>query len=149
MFYLKNGQRGKEVLSGDEKEIITKFWEIAKDVELFVGHNIMGFDFPFIYKRSVINNIKPRMDINFARYRSHPIFDTMQEWEKWNSRGFTSLDAMAKIFGLPTSKDGIDGSKVWDFYKDGKIKEICDYCLRDVVLTRQVYYRMVFEDIPQ
>ena len=74
----------KEVLSGDEKEILTKFWQIAKDVQRFVGHNIWGFDLPFIYKRSIINGVRPRTDISFARYRNTPIYDTMLEWELWN-----------------------------------------------------------------
>lgn len=147
--YIKeNGSVEKGCLSGDEKEILTKFWEIAGDVELFVGHNILGFDFPFIYKRSVINGIKPRLDISFAKYRNRPIFDTMMEWEMWG-RDMTSLNTLAKIFDLPTSKGDMDGSQVWRAFQEGRLQEICDYCMKDVELTRQVYYKMVFEDLPK
>jgi len=51
--YAINGQPA-EVLTGDEKNILIDFWQIAKDIDLFVGHNIMDFDFRFIYKRSII-----------------------------------------------------------------------------------------------
>ncbi|KKR80619.1 MAG: hypothetical protein UU73_C0001G0267 [Candidatus Daviesbacteria bacterium GW2011_GWA1_41_61] len=145
--YIKeNGKVTKDVLCGEEKEILQKFWEIVQDVELFVGHNIWEFDFPFIYKRSIILGVKPRLDITFARYRNQPIFDTMKVWELW-SNGAQKLDTLAKVLGLPTSKDEMDGSMVWPYYQQGKLKEICKYCLKDVELTRKVYYRMVFEDM--
>lgn len=142
-----NGTRlEKDVLCGDEKEVLKKFWEVARDVELFVGHNIFEFDLPFIYKRSIILGVKPRRDISFARYRNEPIFDTMKVWELW-SNGQQKLDTLAKVLGLPTSKDEMDGSMVWPYYQQGRHEDICRYCLKDVELTRKVYYRMVFEDI--
>ncbi len=145
--YIKeNGKVEKDVLKGDEKEILTKFWEIAKDVQLFVGHNVWDFDFPFIYKRSIILGVKPRFDISFARYRNNPIYDTMKEWEKW-SQGAQKLDTLAKILGLPSSKDDMDGSQVWSYFQAGRIEDICKYCMKDVELTRKVYYRMVFENM--
>ncbi|MCL5410821.1 MAG: hypothetical protein M1324_03120, partial [Patescibacteria group bacterium] len=33
-----------DCLFGDEKEILQKFWAIAKDADLFIGHNVMDFD---------------------------------------------------------------------------------------------------------
>lgn len=137
----------QEVLSGDEKEILTKFWEIATDIDRFIGHNIYDFDFPFIYKRSIINGVRPRK-ISFARYRDIPIYDTMREWDLWG-RGQQKLDTLAKILGLPTSKDEMDGSMVWPYYKEGRMEEICNYCMKDVELTRLVYYKMTFEDIQE
>lgn len=40
---IKEGDSGiikKEVLSGDEKEILKEFWKTAVDVDRFVGHNV-------------------------------------------------------------------------------------------------------------
>lgn len=135
----------KEVFRGEEKEILTKFWDTASDVDRFIGHNIWDFDFPFIYKRSIINSVKPR-ELSFVRYRNIPIFDTMKEWDLWSYNKAQSLDTLAKIFGFPTSKDEMDGSQVWQYYQDGKIEEICKYCMKDVELTRQVYNKMTFEE---
>lgn len=136
----------KEVFSGSEKEILTKFWKTAADVHRFVGHNIWNFDLPFIYKRSIINGIKPRWDISFARYRNMPIYDTQQEWELWGYQKAQKLDTLAKVLNLPTSKGEMDGSMVWKYYKEGKIEDICKYCMKDVELTRLVYYKMTFEE---
>ena len=146
---IKEGLKGitkKEVFLGTEKEILTQFWKTAVDVQQFVGHNIWNFDLPFIYKRSIINGVKPRWDISFARYRNIPIYDTQQEWELWGYQKAQKLDTLAKVLGLPTSKDEMDGSMVWKYYQEGRIDEICKYCMKDVELTRQVYYKMTFEN---
>lgn len=147
---IKEGSQGiiqKEVLSGDEKEILTKFWQSAQDVDRFVGHNIWSFDLPFIYKRSIILGIKTR-NLSFARYRNTPIYDTMQEWELWNIQKSQKLDTLAKVFGFATSKDEMDGSEVWKYFQQGRIEDICRYCMKDVELTRKVYYKMTFEEMP-
>lgn len=136
-----------QTLSGDETEILNKFWEVVKDTNLFIGFNIMEFDLRFIYQRSIVLKVKPTRELNFARYRNDPIYDIMHEWKKWNMTASISLDTLAKILGLPTSKDGgIEGKDVAQAFKDGRIKEIYAYCERDVELTRKIYKRMVFEE---
>ncbi len=133
-----------DCLVGDEKDILRKFWDIAKEARLFIGHNIMEFDFRFIYKRSIINGIRPSRGLNFARYRSDPIFDTMKEWEKWGAQG-TSLHRLSIALGVTSPKEeGIDGSKVYDYFLAGKGDDIAKYCMRDVVATREVYKKMTF-----
>lgn len=132
-----------EVLWGDETEILTEFWRLAKDVKRFVGHNVFDFDFPFVYKRSRILGVKPTQQLSFARYRNLPIYDTMREWSLWG-RDSVSLHTLARAFDLPTSKDAMDGSEVAGYFAAGKIEEICTYCKKDVDLTRQVYRKMTF-----
>ncbi len=129
----------------DESKTLQEFWLITEKSDLFIGHNIMNFDLTFLYQRSIVLNIKPSKDLSFARYRSSPIFDTMCEWSKWGFQKNVGLEHIALALGLPTPKDGIDGSEVYDFFKRGKVKEICDYCMRDVETTRQIYKRMTFE----
>ena len=131
------------VLEGEEREIIRNFWKIAVGCNLFVGHNILDFDLRFIYQRSVIHQIKPSRDLPFARFRNAPIFDTMQEWSKWG-REHASLDLLSKTFGLPSPKESLDGSKVYPYYRAGKINEIIDYCKCDVNSVRQVYRWLTF-----
>lgn len=136
-----------ETLVGSEKEIVAKFWEVAKDVSLFIGFNIMDFDLRFIYQRSVILGVKPTQWLPFARYRNSPIFDVMYEWSKWEMQNRISLHALAKALGLPSSKDGaIEGKDVAKAYAAGKIEQIRKYCAQDVELTRKIYKRMTFEE---
>ena len=138
----------REVFTGREKHILTEFWKCAEDVDRFIGHNIWAFDLPFIYKRSIINQVKPR-NLNFARYRNMPIYDTMQEWELWNFGKAQKLDTLAKVMDLPTSKDEMDGSEVWQYYQDGRLEDIAKYCMKDVELSRKIYYKMTFEPLPE
>ena len=139
-----------QIIKGKEMDILNRWWEIASQADCFIGHNVMEFDLPFIYKRSIIHKIKPasrHLNLSFARYRSFPIFDTMKEWDKWSMRNSISLDKLAKVLGLQTSKDGgIDGSQVYDAYLNGKEEEIYEYCKRDVALTREVYKCMTFQN---
>jgi len=131
--------------NGDEKEMLKKFWEIAKDIDLFIGHNVMDFDLRFIYQRSIVLSVVPSRKLSFARYRSEPIYDTMREWVKWAPMSNIGLERLALALGIPSPKDGIDGSQVYDFYKAGKTQDILDYCKRDVDTTRGVYKKMNFQ----
>jgi predicted PolB exonuclease-like 3'-5' exonuclease len=144
--YALNNDEPKVICNdGNEKKTLEEFWEIAKNCDLFIGHNVMDFDLRFIYQRSIVLGVKPTKDLSFARYRNMPIFDTMKEWSKWGQNNF-GLEHIALALGIPSPKDGIDGSEVFNFYKAGKIKDICEYCKRDVDVTRRVYKRMVFEE---
>ena len=145
--------------------MLEDFWDMAANIDLFIGHNIMEFDLKFIMQRSIILGVKPSWNkyeepgkkpwemgkfLSFARYRNCPIFDTMCEWNNWGrSTGGSNLEHIALAMGIPTPKEGIDGSQVWNFFKAGKVKEIADYCKRDVETTRAVYKRMVFEAAPE
>jgi len=42
------------------------------------------------------------------------------------------------------SKENLDGSKVYPYYRAGKLAEIYEYCKRDVDTARQVYRRLTF-----
>lgn len=146
----------------DEKKILEDFWHIAGQCDQFIGHNIMDFDLRFLLQRSIVLGVRPSWNrfqefgkkpweigkyLSFARYNNMPIFDTMQEWSNWGSQK-SGLEHVALALGIPTPKDGIDGSQVYEFYKNGKLNEICDYCKRDVLVTRAVYERMTFDSNP-
>ncbi|MDR3559025.1 MAG: ribonuclease H-like domain-containing protein [Candidatus Pacebacteria bacterium] len=148
-----------EVLSAEEKgegEMLREFWSIVAAISkkpynsqypdygvCFIGHNVMDFDLRFIYQRSIIHGVKPAYDLPFVRYRSYPIYDTMKEWVKWANAN-VGLEALCLALGVPTPKDGIDGSEVWSFYQKGKVADILKYCQRDVEATRAVYRKMNF-----
>ena len=148
-----------EVLSAEEKgesEMLREFWGIVTAISkkpynsqypdygvCFIGHNVMDFDLRFIYQRSIIHGVKPAYDLPFTRYRSYPIYDTMKEWVKW-ANSMVGLEALCLALGVPTPKDGIDGSEVWSFYQKGKVADILEYCQRDVEATRAVWRKMNF-----
>lgn len=67
----------------------------------------------------------------------------MQAWEKWG-RDYISLHELAIVLGIESAKGALDGSKVYDYYLEGRLQEICDYCLADIAVTREIYRKMNF-----
>lgn len=136
-----------QIIKGKESEILAIWWKIAKSASKFIGHNIINFDIPFIYKRSIINKCSPTQLLPIKNFETENIYDTDKQWNRWVYQSSIKLHHLAIALGLPSSKeDGIDGSQVYDFYLKGKYQEIYEYCKRDVELTRKVYERMTFSD---
>lgn len=134
----------------DEARTLRGFWNQLRAFDerrdLIIGHNIFEFDLRFLYKRSIINRVQPSIRLNFTRYRSRPIFDTMKEWEMWAWRPGIKLEELAEVLQLGITKcDGLDGSRIYDRFCEGCHQEIADYCMRDVEITREIYYRLTFE----
>lgn len=129
----------------DLQDHITMKGGSYRDVR-FIGHNIEAFDLRFLFQRAVINGVKPPVSLTPSRY-SDSLYDTMTVWAGWQNR--ISLDALCRALGIPSPKNGIDGSQVWDYVRDGKIIEVADYCAGDVTATREAYRRMTFYELRQ
>jgi predicted PolB exonuclease-like 3'-5' exonuclease len=52
-----------------------------------------------------------------------------------------TLHEMCRVMGLPGKPNGMSGADVEQFYRDGRIREIADYCETDVVNTYRVCLR--------
>jgi predicted PolB exonuclease-like 3'-5' exonuclease len=116
---------------------------------VFVGHNILGFDLRFLFQRSVMLGIKPPLFVPFkAKPWDDIVFDTMTAWAGVGNR--VSLAKLCKVFGLDAKGsevgDEIDGSKVWDFVKSGRIEDVATYCMGDVERTRAIHKRLTFSE---
>ncbi len=51
------------------------------------------------------------------------------------------LDDLFKVLGLPGTPEGIDGSKVWEAVKAGRIADVSRYCESDIINTYRVWLR--------
>lgn len=115
-----------------------------------VGHSVANFDIRFMIQRSIVNRVKPHRIIAAAA-QAKPwdgtVFDTMTQWAGFGNR--ISLDKLCRALSVPTPKTGIDGSKVWDEVREGRIRDVVGYCGRDVNATREVHRRMTFQSAPQ
>jgi len=130
-----------------EKRALLDFLALMKDFDCdcdeLVGHNIIGFDLPFIFQRCLVHGLEARPFVNLAEYNVRGVFDTMHRW--WlGAKRFVSLDDVAWALGIESSKTAeVEGSKVFDLYQAGKLDLIREYNLNDVRVTRKVYERMV------
>lgn len=129
---------------GDERELLRQFWSrlTQNRPSLFITHNGLGFDLPFIKKRSIIHQVKPSLDFNLAKFRTEPVYDTMAIWSNWDTRGWVKLDVLARALNVET-KSG-SGAQVAEMWGKGQGLELARYCLQDTYVTYACYCRMNF-----
>ncbi len=133
----------------DETIILKQFSALVSrnfntDNHLLCAHNGKEFDFPFLCRRFLINNIPAPKILQIQGKKPWDIkhIDTMELWKFGDFKNFTSLDLLANVFGIPSPKDDIDGSMVAKtFYEDKDLKRIETYCKKDVITLTRVYNR--------
>ena len=156
-FTFKSDVRTFRVTSyfGDEKKILHDFNNLMNNhfcapQHLLCGHNAKEFDFPFIARRMIINEIPICSKLNLFGKKPWevPHLDTLELWKFGDYKHFTSLKLLTKILGIPSSKGDIDGSQVGHVYHVEKdIDRIVTYCEKDVIAVAQVFLRMRREEL--
>lgn len=151
LFDTESGEAGlktKAYFGHDEKTILTEFKSMIDKLDpgiRFCAHNGKEFDYPYMSRRMLVNGIPLPQPLNLAGRKSWEVnhLDTMELWKFGDYKHYTSLDLLAAIFNIPTSKSGIDGSQVNSvYYKENDLERIKDYCVSDVVVLTQLYLRM-------
>jgi uncharacterized protein YprB with RNaseH-like and TPR domain len=145
----------KSFCGDDEREILLQFADMLKrwatDAnKCLCAHNGKEFDFPFLCRRMIIHNIPLPAILNTRGKKPWEInhLDTMELWRFGDYKNFTSLNLLATTLGIPTPKDDIDGSMVWEVYwKERNLERIVSYCQKDVITAAQVYLRMTGEEL--
>jgi uncharacterized protein YprB with RNaseH-like and TPR domain len=145
--------RVKDISSHNESEILKEFKQLVeegfnqKQLKL-CAHNGREFDFPYIARRMVINSIQLPDCLKLAGKKPWeiPHIDTMDYWKFGDYKNYTSLDLLAAVLGVPTSKDDIDGSQVNHvYYADKDLSRIAEYCKKDVSVMAQVFLKLIQE----
>jgi DNA polymerase elongation subunit (family B) len=133
-----------EIFRGPEAALVGEFWNtIAKDSPLVVTFNGRAFDAPYLMLRSAILGVPPSRNLMGPRYRlsNHcDLYDVLTFWRASRMKG--GLEFWCCQFGLPSSKDGMQGGDVGGMYRDGRLDEIARYCLDDARVTAQLYDRL-------
>jgi DEAD/DEAH box helicase domain-containing protein len=99
--------------------------EELQTTDLVVGFNLYGFDYP------VVQQYTTEVQLNTL-----PTVDMMAVIEKQLGHRI-GLDAVATAtLGISKSADGLQAVRWW---RQGRLKEIIEYCQQDVEVTRRVY----------
>lgn len=147
---LKNNEiRIKSYFGDDEANLLKEFSYMLKTYykskDYFLcAHNGKEFDFPYIARRLLINNLPlPAMlDLAGKKPWEIPHLDTLELWKFGDYKSYTSLDLLTTIFDIPTPKDDIDGSDVARVYwKDKDLDRIVKYCQKDVISVIQLFLK--------
>jgi hypothetical protein len=127
-----------------EAAALKEFWDAVLPDDYFIGHNILGFDLPFLWNRSLVCNVLPSRPLQLERESVRFTFDTMQVWGHWSgshaSRQYASLNNLSQVMGLPGKTRA--GSQVYELWRRQRFEEIRDYCMSDVTLEYDLYRRL-------
>ncbi|UZR92721.1 3'-5' exonuclease [Chondrinema litorale] len=142
--------RVKVFAGKDEKEILNDFKQLVEEKFdqnklTFVAHNGKEFDYPFLCRRMLVHGISLPVVLDFYNKKPWeiPHEDTMQMWRFGEVRNYTSLELLAALFGIESSKTDMDGSMVSGvFHKEGDLDRIKEYCRNDVIVTARIYLRL-------
>ena len=132
----------RATLEGFNNLVESKF--DAKAMRL-IAHNGKEFDFPYLCRRMLVNGVPIPEALNVQNKKPWEILhiDTMELWKFGDRKNFTSLDLLAALFGVESSKDDIDGSQVNSvYYVEQNLDRISHYCQRDVLVTAQVFLKL-------
>lgn len=130
----------------NEPHMVRRFWmqfdKCQTSSRTMVGHNIAGFDIPFLMRRSWINGVDiPDGVFERGRYLNSRVFhDTMTLWA-CGGRDFVKLDKVSKAFGFEGKTEGVDGGMFADLLISNREKAE-EYLKTDLIQTTKVAERM-------
>lgn len=129
----------KEVLSAMQK---------ADPLYRLLGHSSKLFDYPFICKRMLVNGIAlpTILDSSHQKPWEQTNLDTNELWKMGGLTG-SSLVAMCVALGVPISKDEMAGEDVGEYFYNGKLTLIGQYCDKDTIATFNCFRRFKAEPI--
>ena len=147
--FLKNAEDNEKLLLLDVQKYLN-----MKNPKQIIAHNGKEFDYPFLIRRFIANNIIPPKQLQIFNKKPWEVelFDTKDIW-KFGSTRSASLVSICAALNVPPSKNDIDGSMVYGlFYCDERyenMKRIARYCSNDVRALTLVVQRLVILDNPE
>ena len=107
-----------------EEHQVQELIEKLAAADLVVGFNTVGFDYKVLKGYTMLD------------FKTIPSFDMIQAVHKAN--GFrVGLGTLGQeTLGVPKSADGL---QALEWFKEGKMEEITEYCRQDVALTRDLF----------
>ena len=149
----------KKIVNRDETIVLKEFSETIQKAAYLCAHNGKEFDFPFLFRRFIINGlpIPPTLNNIGKKPWDNVLEDTMEMWSgtQWKHR--ISLSLFAKILNLPSPKEDVSGDQVagiyYSMFKDKEklpfdaekevYDKISEYCAGDVFTLVNVYSKLV------
>lgn len=139
--------RVKSFYGDDERKILEDFINLINShykigQNFLCAHNGKEFDFPYLARRMIINNLKLPAPLDVAGkkpWETDHLLDTMQIWKFGDYKSYTSLNLLCAVLNIPTPKDDIKGSDVYHVYWNEKdLTRIVKYCEKDVLAVARL-----------
>lgn len=145
----------KSFCDDDERKLLLEFADMLKkwatdNSKFLCAHNGKEFDYPYLCRRMVVNGVSIPEALQISGRKPWDIrhLDTLELWKFGDYKSYTSLKLMAKVLGIPSPKDDIDGSMVNNVYWAEKdLDRIAHYCEKDVITLTQILLRFHCEPL--
>lgn len=129
-----------------EKKILSDFWKRFGNATMayghVIGHNIEGFDLPFLIKRSWQLDVPVHPTAFNGRYFHSNVVDTMKVWRLTDYKEYISLDELSKVLGVGKKLNNYKATQFAEDYLRGD-KDTAEYYLKnDVDLAFKCYQKM-------
>jgi DNA polymerase elongation subunit (family B) len=123
----------------NERELLKNFWQIMEHYDLFVTFNGRGFDCPYLMQRSLIQNVSISKSLFSPRFNPVPHLDLCDLLSGFGASRRYNLNAWCLSMNIPSPKaGGIDGSQVGKAIEEGRLIDVTEYCLQDVIATSRL-----------
>ena len=152
LYEKENGEIGiktKALFDHDEANLLREFKAMLEKIDSanarLCAHNGKEFDFPYISRRMLVHDIPLPTLLNLSGRKpwENPHLDTMDMWKFGDYKHYTSLDLLAALFNIPSSKNDMDGSQVNSvYYTEKNFEKIKTYCVSDVVVLTQLFLKL-------
>jgi predicted PolB exonuclease-like 3'-5' exonuclease len=126
-----------------EKALIATFVDRIAELSPQLVTVNSSFDLPVLRYRAMVHGVAaPGLALRpyFNRYTEDAV-DLCDGLSSFSPQAKATLHEMYRVMGLPGKPNGMSGADVEQFYWDGRIGEIADYCETDVVNTYRVWLR--------
>ncbi|MFN8353511.1 MAG: 3'-5' exonuclease [Spirosomataceae bacterium] len=151
-FNQENDQRFlkvKTIYGHDEADLLGQFRQLIekkyRSSELTLcAHNGKEFDFPYLCRRMLVNNIKIPVALQLQGRKPWEInhLDTLELWKFGDKKHYTSLELLGALFGVSQLKTEMSGEDVNTVYhKEHDLEKIKRYCTEDVIVLSQLYLK--------
>jgi 3'-5' exonuclease len=133
-----------------EKELVCQFWEVFANARTLVSFNGRTFDLPVLESRALKYGLslpryfaagEGRSTFRGNRYSDAHHIDLCDFLANFGAYPRNSLNLWAKLTGLP-GKYTIAGEDVEYLFRQGRQKEVNQYCMTDVLQTFLLFLRV-------
>jgi len=133
-----------------EVELVAKFWESFEKFHTLVTFNGRSFDLPVLECRALKHGLslpryfaagESRSTFRGSRYNDAYHMDLCDYLSNFGAYSKNSLNLWSKLIGLP-GKYSIAGEDVEYLFRQGRQKEVNQYCMTDVLQTYLLFLRV-------
>ena len=120
-----------------ERKLLNQFWSLAKSVKSVCGFNVLGFDLPTIFVRSILLDVTPTREFDMKPW-GNDVVDVMAK--RYPKSGATGLKKLCRMMGIPIPAGDVEGSQVEELWKTDP-KKVAEYVRSDVDLVKELHRR--------